>query len=101
MKLYSCFFFSSRRRHTRSLRDWSSDVCSSDLQQAFGPECLPINLPAEGGRRVIDCWFSREGPATDFSSVEQAHRAIIEQVIEIDTNLLERYLGGDESITPE
>src|SRR5438874_8252676 len=27
------FFFSSRRRHTRSLRDWSSDVCSSDLPQ--------------------------------------------------------------------
>src|SRR2546421_4514240 len=32
--LLSCFFFfSSRRRHTRSDRDWSSDVCSSDLQQ--------------------------------------------------------------------
>src|SRR5204863_5536545 len=31
------FFFSSRRRHTRSLRDWSSDVCSSDLplERAF------------------------------------------------------------------
>src|SRR6266496_2998165 len=28
------FFFSSRRRHTRSLRDWSSDVCSSDLKLA-------------------------------------------------------------------
>src|SRR5690349_23467854 len=28
------FFFSSRRRHTRSLRDWSSDVCSSDLSEA-------------------------------------------------------------------
>src|SRR6266536_5440172 len=27
-----CFFFSSRRRHTRSTRDWSSDVCSSDLR---------------------------------------------------------------------
>src|SRR6266496_4967443 len=26
----TCVFFSSRRRHTRSLRDWSSDVCSSD-----------------------------------------------------------------------
>src|SRR6266498_4383720 len=26
-----CFFFSSRRRHTRCGRDWSSDVCSSDL----------------------------------------------------------------------
>src|SRR5690349_22439396 len=29
------FFFSSRRRHTRSLRDWSSDVCSSDLGTAL------------------------------------------------------------------
>src|SRR5204863_3708750 len=35
----SIFFFSSRRRHTRSLRDWSSDVCSSDLRGArrWGP----------------------------------------------------------------
>src|SRR6266496_5674057 len=31
-----CFFFSSRRRHTRSLRDWSSDVCSSDLLRRPG-----------------------------------------------------------------
>src|SRR6266496_3868821 len=30
------FFFSSRRRHTRSLRDWSSDVWSSDLLPHFG-----------------------------------------------------------------
>src|SRR5690349_25032433 len=30
------FFFSSRRRHTRSLRDWSSDVCSSDLALVAG-----------------------------------------------------------------
>src|SRR5699024_11843812 len=28
-------FFSSRRRHTSSKRDWSSDVCSSDLRQAY------------------------------------------------------------------
>src|SRR5207253_6983467 len=32
-----CFFFSSRRRHTRWPRDWSSDVCSSDL---LGPDAL-------------------------------------------------------------
>src|SRR3712207_54887 len=32
--LLMCFFFSSRRRHTRYWRDWSSDVCSSDLQAA-------------------------------------------------------------------
>src|SRR5207302_7639665 len=30
------FFFSSRRRHTRFSRDWSSDVCSSDLADAWG-----------------------------------------------------------------
>src|SRR5437868_14768947 len=42
--LSSLFFFSSRRRHTRSKRDWSSDVCSSDL--------MPGMLEAEqrGGR---------------------------------------------------
>src|SRR6266513_372358 len=32
------FFFSSRRRHTRSKRDWSSDVCSSDLRTAGLPQ---------------------------------------------------------------
>jgi elongation factor G len=73
----------------------------AQLREAFGPACLPINLPAEGGRRVVDCFFSREGPATDFSSVDEAHRQIIEQVIEVDPQLLERYLGGDEAITPE
>src|SRR5207249_9403155 len=38
----SCFFFSSRRRHTRSKRDWSSDVCSSDLadgEEAADHDC--------------------------------------------------------------
>src|SRR3712207_8724162 len=33
--IIALFFFSSRRRHTRYWRDWSSDVCSSDLKQSF------------------------------------------------------------------
>src|SRR5215469_15407618 len=37
------FFFSSRRRHTRSLRDWSSDVCSSDLGVPFEKITLEQN----------------------------------------------------------
>src|SRR5437868_7734945 len=37
MSILVFFFFSSRRRHTRSKRDWSSDVCSSDLTRS-GPE---------------------------------------------------------------
>src|SRR5947209_16307410 len=37
------FFFSSRRRHTRYWRDWSSDVCSSDLDSAF--QALHLSPP--------------------------------------------------------
>src|SRR2546429_7203755 len=42
--MISFFFFSSRRRHTRCSRDWSSDVCSSDLGDrviAFGRRSAP------------------------------------------------------------
>src|SRR5437762_13700141 len=35
------FFFSSRRRHTRYIGDWSSDVCSSDLLSTAVPRDLP------------------------------------------------------------
>src|SRR5882724_3679813 len=37
-KTDSLFFFSSRRRHTRCLSDWSSDVCSSDLHRSHNRE---------------------------------------------------------------
>src|SRR5207249_8907335 len=40
------FFFSSRRRHTRSKRDWSSDVCSSDLHIA-----RQVRVTAQGIQR--------------------------------------------------
>src|SRR2546429_4082819 len=45
------FFFSSRRRHTRCSRDWSSDVCSSDLAQQIAPNNGSVtfsNLSATG-----------------------------------------------------
>src|SRR5256886_7140564 len=40
----SCFFFSSRRRHTRSDCNWSSDVCSSDLLTDSRADALPRAL---------------------------------------------------------
>src|SRR5207302_4724903 len=46
------FFFSSRRRHTRFSRDWSSDVCSSDLQAAIVYDLF--HVVAKFGREVID-----------------------------------------------
>lgn len=71
-----------------------------DLQANFGRECLPVNLPADNCGRVIDCFFNLSGEATDFSSIEEAHRAIVEQIVEVDEALMERYLGGEE-IEPE
>src|SRR5204863_1844633 len=45
------FFFSSRRRHTRSLRDWSSDVCSSDLLAKTKSNSKGINRKGRRGRK--------------------------------------------------
>src|SRR5260221_14064077 len=49
------FFFSSRRRHTRSLCDWSSDVCSSDLTHAGYPmdAAAVLLMEAEGLRENV------------------------------------------------
>src|SRR5207249_5440980 len=44
------FFFSSRRRHTRSKRDWSSDVCSSDLEASLVIFAINLLLGAKLGR---------------------------------------------------
>src|SRR5215204_1786827 len=41
------FFFSSRRRHTRSLCDWSSDVCSSDLTATIAPLKYKLNVDSQ------------------------------------------------------
>jgi elongation factor G len=68
------------------------------IQAAFGKECLPVNLPTQGGESVIDCFWTRkhEGPPPAFSSVEDAHRALMEQVVEVDAEFVERYLNeGD------
>src|SRR2546429_5611012 len=47
------FFFSSRRRHTRCSRDWSSDVCSSDLVGGPVEEQLPLEVPVQVERGII------------------------------------------------
>src|SRR5207253_3778827 len=55
--VYFFFFFSSRRRHTRWPRDWSSDVCSSDLiGHPLGGE---IGQPCLVGRTVQDLTIER------------------------------------------
>ena len=67
----------------------------AQIREVFGRECLPLNLPADQGARVVDCFFNREG-TTDFSSPELAHQALVEQVVEVDADFVDRYLNqGD------
>jgi elongation factor G len=68
------------------------------LQEAFGPEVLPINLPAEGGSRVIDC-FEKDSGEADFQSVAEVHRKVMEQIVEVDEEAMMRYLE-EGSIDP-
>ncbi|MBS1135958.1 MAG: small GTP-binding protein, partial [Burkholderiaceae bacterium] len=72
----------------------------ADLRAAFGKEVLPINLPAGGGTRVVDCFFTPDGES-DFSSVAEAHQALIDQVIEVDEELMAKYLEQGEAIEAE
>jgi elongation factor G len=66
-----------------------------DIREEFGPECLPVNLPAENLSTVRDCFFQTEGE-TDISSLAEAHEAIIDQVVETSEALMEKYLEGEE-----
>ncbi len=68
------------------------------LRAEFGPECLPLNLPANGATTVVDCFFNPVGEA-DFSSVAEAHQRIIDQVVEINETVMNHYLDlGEEGL---
>ncbi len=82
-------------------KDGHPERLLEELRAAFGPECLPLNLPAEGGRSVVDCFFQPGGKPADFSSVEAAHTRIIDQVVEVDEQLMALYLDQGEEISPE
>jgi len=66
-----------------------------EIQEAFGKECLPLNLPAAGRTKVSDCFFAPAGES-DFSSVEEAHRKLVDQVVEVDEDLMALYLEQGE-----
>src|SRR4051812_43633011 len=65
------------------------------IRETFGSECLPINLPTKGGKAVVECLLNTEGDA-DFDTVKRCHAAILDQIVEMDENLMEKYLGGEE-----
>ena len=65
------------------------------LREEFGPEVLPINLPADGGRTVIDCFWHSTGDS-DLGPVADWHQKIIDQVVEINETVMEHYLDLGE-----
>ncbi|MCH2135677.1 MAG: elongation factor G [Phycisphaerales bacterium] len=71
----------------------------SELQETFGSECLPINLPTEGGSAVIRCLQQSEGDS-DLGDVADFHTALVDQIVETDEALMEQYLEAG-SVEPE
>jgi elongation factor G len=65
------------------------------IQDTFGHECLPINLPTGGNKAVVECLLNKNGES-DILSVGDAHTAILDQIVELDDTLMEQYLGGSE-----
>lgn len=71
------------------------------LREEFGPEVLPINLPADGGARVIDCFGGRDGDS-DLGPVAEWHQKILDQVVEMNEEVMDRFLEhGEDALTPQ
>ena len=75
--------------------------CLNRIKEIFGSTCLPLNLPANNGSEVLDCFFKPNGAHTDFSTIEAAHTQIVDQVVEVDDDLMELYLEQGEDISPD
>ena len=76
-------------------------VVLDEVRAVFGEQCLPLNLPANRGSSVVDCFFAPAFDQTpDFSSVASAHTAVIDRIVELDDELMERYLEQGEEPSP-
>ena len=71
----------------------------ADIRERFGKQCMILDLPAHGGAEVVEVLEHDTGDA-DFESVTAAHRALIDQIVEEDEDLLAQYLddGADPSL---
>jgi elongation factor G len=82
-------------------RDAHTEQILQQVREVFGSECLPLNLPAENGAKVVDCFFHADPRPTDFSTVQSAHTQIIDQVVEVDEDLMALYLEQGEELSPQ
>ena len=70
-----------------------------EIRERFGRECMLLDLPAHHAQDVVEL-LGHDSGDSDFESVANAHRALIDQIVEEDEDLLARYLdeGTDPSI---
>lgn len=69
-----------------------------ELRETFGNEVLPLNLPANGGKAVIDC-FGQSSGDSDLGPVADWHQRIIDQVVEINEQVMDHFLEvGEEGL---
>lgn len=69
-----------------------------ELRETFGNEVLPLNLPANGGKSVIDCFGNTAGES-DLGPVADWHQKIIDQVVEINEQVMDHFLEvGEEGL---
>lgn len=69
--------------------------CLENLQETYGSVVRPINLPAKGGTEVVDCFAGTAGES-DMGPVAEFHTAIVDQVVEVDEELMAKYLEAGE-----
>ena len=69
-----------------------------EIRDTFGKQCLPLNLPSDGGKAVADCFFTLSDATPDFASIEAAHTEMVDQVVELDDELMELYLEQGEEL---
>ncbi|UCV03946.1 elongation factor G [Dechloromonas denitrificans] len=67
----------------------------ADIRERFGKQCMLLDLPAHGAADVVEVLEQAAGDA-DFESVAAAHRALIDQIVEEDEDLLASYLDGND-----
>ena len=71
-----------------------------EIRERFGRECMLLDLPARHGEDVVELLGHEDGES-DFESVAAAHRALIDQIVEEDEDLLARYLEDGTDPSPE
>ena len=82
-------------------KDANPEALLTELREVFGAECLPLNLPADSGTSVVDCFFKPNGGVPDFASCQEMHTRIVDQVVEVDEGLMALYLEQGEELSPE